>query len=110
MAILLTINYFDKPISKWMLYSSQKNDSHFRDQKATIAYRATPIFCKQVNHAARECDEEMKDRESAQIFVSRNGVTARHAIKGDEHGITSGWNGGKQLMDTEKRTSSNRPK
>lgn len=86
-------------ITNTFLYSQNKNDSDFV-QEPQMLYVATEKFAKQANKTAREFEDKLANEES---WSNR-----RHI--GDKYGMTSGWNGGKSLMDTEKREPSSRPK
>jgi len=69
-------------------------------QEAPDSFVSTKEFAKDANKAMREFEDRIVDKEA------RFG----RAKTGDKYGITSGWNGGKSLMDTEKREASSRPK
>lgn len=90
-----------------IIYSSQKDDPSFLDEPSH-AYPATERFCKEAN---REIEKFEK-----QIEMDERRIGFKHLMPGiknselaDKLGVTSGWTGGKPLMDTEKRTPSSRP-
>ena len=92
-------------VTSSIIFSTTDKDPLFIEPPHS-QYVVTNEFCKEANKVMNMFEASLREKEqNGDIQTMGDRDTNRQAM-GDRYGITTGWNGGKPFMDTEKRAPS----